>query len=210
MSGRTAALHEGPTVKPTRALPSDNGAASHRSPIGVERCGGQPRPTATDQHLHRVDGPAQRSWEPSAADLRNPARPGSTARASMRWEGHDAQSSRCWAPGCAIGGRRWHPGDHRGAGRGRPRPDMTYRIQVAPAAVRQLRKLQAAARRMVQAANELLAERPDRALGRSWSVGTASGGSEPASTASSTRSTTMSSSSWSWPSGIAEACTQHR
>jgi len=37
---------------------------------------------------------------------------------------------------------------------------MTYRIQVAPAAVRQLRKLDAAARRRVQAAIELLADHP--------------------------------------------------
>jgi mRNA interferase RelE/StbE len=37
---------------------------------------------------------------------------------------------------------------------------VTYRIQVAPAAVRQLRKLDAAARRRVQAAVELLAEHP--------------------------------------------------
>jgi mRNA interferase RelE/StbE len=37
---------------------------------------------------------------------------------------------------------------------------MTYRIQVAPAAVRQLRKLDAGARRRVQAAIELLADHP--------------------------------------------------
>ena len=37
---------------------------------------------------------------------------------------------------------------------------MTYRIQVAPAAVRQLRKLDPAARRRVQAAIELLADQP--------------------------------------------------
>ena len=37
---------------------------------------------------------------------------------------------------------------------------MTYRIQVAPAAVRQLRKLDATARRRVQAAVELLAVQP--------------------------------------------------
>jgi mRNA interferase RelE/StbE len=37
---------------------------------------------------------------------------------------------------------------------------MTYRIQVAPAAVRQLRKLDAPARRRVQAAIELLADQP--------------------------------------------------
>ncbi len=35
---------------------------------------------------------------------------------------------------------------------------MTYRVEVAPAAVRQLRKLDAAARRRVQAAIELLAD----------------------------------------------------
>lgn len=37
---------------------------------------------------------------------------------------------------------------------------MTYRVEVAPAAVRQLRKLDRAARRRVQAAIELLAEQP--------------------------------------------------
>ncbi len=37
---------------------------------------------------------------------------------------------------------------------------MTYRIQVAPAAVRQLRNLDPAARRRVQAAIELLADQP--------------------------------------------------
>ena len=37
---------------------------------------------------------------------------------------------------------------------------MTYRVQVAPAAVRQLRKLDGAALRRVQAAIELLAEEP--------------------------------------------------
>lgn len=37
---------------------------------------------------------------------------------------------------------------------------MTYRVEVAPAAVRQLRKLDPAARRRIQAAIELLAEEP--------------------------------------------------
>lgn len=37
---------------------------------------------------------------------------------------------------------------------------MTYRIEVAPAALRQLRKLDRAAQRRVQAAIELLAEQP--------------------------------------------------
>lgn len=37
---------------------------------------------------------------------------------------------------------------------------MSYRVQVAPAAVRQLRKLDPQARRRVQAAVELLAETP--------------------------------------------------
>ena len=37
---------------------------------------------------------------------------------------------------------------------------MTYRIEVAPAAVRQLRKLDLPARRRVQAAIELLADQP--------------------------------------------------
>ena len=37
---------------------------------------------------------------------------------------------------------------------------MTYRVEVAPAAVRRLRKLDPQARRRVQAAIELLAEQP--------------------------------------------------
>lgn len=37
---------------------------------------------------------------------------------------------------------------------------MTYRIEVAPGAIRQLRKLEPSARRRVQAAIELLAEQP--------------------------------------------------
>jgi mRNA interferase RelE/StbE len=37
---------------------------------------------------------------------------------------------------------------------------VTYRIEVAPAALRQLRKLDPAARRRIQAAIELLAEQP--------------------------------------------------
>ena len=37
---------------------------------------------------------------------------------------------------------------------------MTYQVQVAPAALRQLRKLDPTARRRVQAAIELLAEQP--------------------------------------------------
>jgi mRNA interferase RelE/StbE len=37
---------------------------------------------------------------------------------------------------------------------------MTYQIQVAPAAVRQLRKLDPVARRRIQAAIELLADQP--------------------------------------------------
>ncbi len=37
---------------------------------------------------------------------------------------------------------------------------MTYRIEVAPRAIRQLRKLEPSARRRVQAAIELLAEQP--------------------------------------------------
>ena len=37
---------------------------------------------------------------------------------------------------------------------------MTYRIEIAPAAVRQLRKLDPTARRRVQAAIELLADQP--------------------------------------------------
>ncbi len=37
---------------------------------------------------------------------------------------------------------------------------MTYQVEVAPAAIRQLRKLDPAARRRVQAAIELLADEP--------------------------------------------------
>lgn len=37
---------------------------------------------------------------------------------------------------------------------------MTYRIEIAPAAVRQLRKLDMSARRRIQAAIELLADQP--------------------------------------------------
>ena len=37
---------------------------------------------------------------------------------------------------------------------------MTYRIEVSPSAARQLRKLDAAARRRIQAAVELLAQEP--------------------------------------------------
>ena len=37
---------------------------------------------------------------------------------------------------------------------------MTYRVELAPAAVRQLRKLESTARRRVQGAIELLAEQP--------------------------------------------------
>ena len=37
---------------------------------------------------------------------------------------------------------------------------MTYRIEVAPGAIRQLRKLEPSARRRVQAAIELLADQP--------------------------------------------------
>ena len=56
---------------------------------------------------------------------------------------------------------------------------MTYRIDIAPAAVRQLRKLDPTARRRVQAAIELLADhpRPDGATklvggDREWRVRT--------------------------------------
>ncbi len=47
-----------------------------------------------------------------------------------------------------------------GAGQGRSRPDVTYRISLAPSAARQLRKLDPQARRRVQAAVELLATEP--------------------------------------------------
>ncbi|MGH3510281.1 MAG: type II toxin-antitoxin system RelE family toxin [Nocardioidaceae bacterium] len=47
-----------------------------------------------------------------------------------------------------------------GAGQGGSRPRVTYRIQIAPAALRQLRKLDRAAQRRVQAAIELLADEP--------------------------------------------------
>lgn len=47
-----------------------------------------------------------------------------------------------------------------GAGQGRPWPDVTYRVDFAPAAVRQLRKLDPVARRRIQAVVELLATEP--------------------------------------------------
>jgi mRNA interferase RelE/StbE len=47
-----------------------------------------------------------------------------------------------------------------GAGQGRSRPDVTYRITLAPAAARQLRKFDPQARRRIQAALELLATEP--------------------------------------------------
>lgn len=56
--------------------------------------------------------------------------------------------------------RRTVSRDPVAAGQGRPRPGMTYRVEVAPAAIRQLRKLDPSARRRVQAAIELLAEQP--------------------------------------------------
>ena len=43
---------------------------------------------------------------------------------------------------------------------------MTYRVEVAPAAVRQLRKLNPDARRRVQAAVELLADQPRPKAGK--------------------------------------------
>lgn len=47
-----------------------------------------------------------------------------------------------------------------GAGQGRSRPDVTYRITLAPAATRQLRKFDPQVRRRIQAALELLATEP--------------------------------------------------
>jgi mRNA interferase RelE/StbE len=47
-----------------------------------------------------------------------------------------------------------------GSGQSRSRACVTYRVEIAPAAVRQLRKLDPAARRRVQAAVELLAADP--------------------------------------------------
>jgi mRNA interferase RelE/StbE len=47
-----------------------------------------------------------------------------------------------------------------GAGQGRPRAGVTYRITLSPTAARQLRKLDAPVRRRIQAALELLAEQP--------------------------------------------------
>jgi hypothetical protein len=58
----------------------------------------------------------------------------------------------------AIPGRR----------QGGSRTGVTYRIEVAPAAVRQLRKLGRAAQRRVQAATELLATEPGRSSAESW------------------------------------------
>lgn len=47
-----------------------------------------------------------------------------------------------------------------GAGEGRSRPDVTYRVTLTPAAVRQLRKFDPQVRRRLQAAIELLAGQP--------------------------------------------------
>lgn len=47
-----------------------------------------------------------------------------------------------------------------GAGQGRPWPEVTYRIDFTPAAVRQLRKLDPIARLRIQAAVELLRDDP--------------------------------------------------
>lgn len=47
-----------------------------------------------------------------------------------------------------------------GSGEGRSRPLVTYRIEVAPAALRELRKLDSQARRRIQAVVELLADQP--------------------------------------------------
>jgi mRNA interferase RelE/StbE len=46
------------------------------------------------------------------------------------------------------------------AGQGRPRPGVTYSVRFAPAAIRQLRKLDPVGRRRVQAAIDLLADDP--------------------------------------------------
>ncbi len=47
-----------------------------------------------------------------------------------------------------------------GGGQGRSRPGVTYRITLAPAAARQLRKFDPQVRRRIQAALELLATQP--------------------------------------------------
>lgn len=47
-----------------------------------------------------------------------------------------------------------------GAGEGRSRPHVTYRIALAPSAARQLRKFDPPVRRRIQAALELLAREP--------------------------------------------------
>ncbi len=47
-----------------------------------------------------------------------------------------------------------------GAGQGRSRPDMTYRVSLTPTAARQLRKFDPHARRRIQAVLELLAVEP--------------------------------------------------
>src|SRR5947199_8516090 len=47
-----------------------------------------------------------------------------------------------------------------GAGQGGSRPHVTYRVSLAPAAARQLRKFDAHARRRIQATLDLLAEEP--------------------------------------------------
>ena len=62
-----------------------------------------------------------------------------------------------------------------GRGQGGPRTRMTHRIELSPAAARQLRKLDARARRRVQAVVELLAQDPCPAgakefVGGAWRV----------------------------------------
>ncbi len=47
-----------------------------------------------------------------------------------------------------------------GAGQGRSRPDVIYRVTLAPPAARQLRKFDPQVRRRIQAALELLAAEP--------------------------------------------------
>ncbi len=73
---------------------------------------------------------------------------------------------------------------------------MTYRVEVAPAALRQLRKLDPPARRRVQAAIELLADHPRPSGAKKLVGGEGEWRVAPATTASSTRSMTKCWLSW--------------
>jgi mRNA-degrading endonuclease RelE of RelBE toxin-antitoxin system len=103
---------------------------------------------------HPRAGLDQPAWSPRGRGRR--CRPAGTTAGAGR--GHDRHPRRRGGAGRdAEDERRARP---LAAGQGGPRPGVTYAIRVAPAAVRQLRKLDPAGRRRVQAAIDLLAEEP--------------------------------------------------